>query len=97
MTRHLHDLPTMLKAHDIELIVSLLGRNHTEDELISNLSDVDAVIAGVDPFTARVMDSAKKLKIIARAGVGYDNVDLTAATQRGIYVTCRSCETSEGL
>lgn len=87
MTRFLPDLPGMFKAHDIELIVSLLGRNHTEDELVAKLAGADAVIAGVDPFTARVMDSAKKLKIIARAGVGFDNVDLAAATQRGIYVT----------
>ena len=87
MARFLPDLPGMLKAHEIELVVSLLGRNHTEDELISKLADVDAVIAGVDPFTPRVMDSAKKLKIIARAGVGFDNVDLAAATVRGIYVT----------
>ena len=87
MTRFLPDLPGVLNAHGIELKLSLLGRNHTEDELISNLADIDAVIAGVDPFTARVIDSAKKLRIIARAGVGYDNVDLTAATQRGIYVT----------
>jgi len=87
MSRFLPDLPGMLRTHDIELIVSLLGRNHTEDELIAKLADVDAVIAGVDPFTPRVMDSAKRLKIIARAGVGYDNVDLAAATQRGIYVT----------
>ena len=35
MARFLPDLPGMLKAHDIELIVSLLGRNHTEDELIA--------------------------------------------------------------
>ena len=87
MNRYLPDLPGMLKTHDIELKVSLLGRNLTEDELISKLSDMDAVIAGVDPFTAKVMDSAKKLKIIARAGVGYDNVDLAAATKKGIYVT----------
>jgi len=87
MDRFLSDLPAMLRAHEIELIVSLLGRNHTEDELIASLTDVDAVIAGVDPFTPRVMDAAKKLKIIARAGVGFDNVDLAAATKRGIYVT----------
>lgn len=87
ISKFLPDLPGILRAHGIELKVSLLGRNHTEDELISNLTDMDAVIAGVDPFTAKVMDSAKKLKIIARAGVGYDTVDIKAATQRGIYVT----------
>ncbi len=43
--------------------------------------------AGGDSFSARVIDSTKNLKIIARVGVGYDNVDLDAATRRGIYVT----------
>ncbi len=86
-TKFLADLPEIFKAHDIELKMKLLGRRHTEDELIAELADVDAVLAGVDPLTARVMDSAKKLKIIARIGVGYESVDLAAATQRGICVT----------
>ena len=86
-TKFLADLPEMLNAHDIELKMNVIGRPHTENELIAELGDIDAVLAGVDHFTARVMDSAKKLKIIARIGVGYESVDLAAATQRGIYVT----------
>jgi phosphoglycerate dehydrogenase-like enzyme len=85
--KFLGDLPGIFKAHDIELKLDILARPHTEDELIAELGDVDAVLAGADPFTARVMDSAKKLKIIARIGVGYESVDLAAATRRGIYVT----------
>jgi D-3-phosphoglycerate dehydrogenase/(S)-sulfolactate dehydrogenase len=48
---------------------------------------VEGVVAGVDPFTARVMESAPQLKVIARAGVGYDSIDLKAATSRGVVVT----------
>jgi len=81
------DLPEVLKAHDIELKLNPLRRWYTEDELITELEDMDAVLAGGDPYTARVIASAKKLKIIARIGVGYDQVDLAAATRRGIYVT----------
>lgn len=81
------DLPEVLKAHDIELKLNPLGRWYTEDELITELEDMDAVLAGGDPYTARVIESAKKLKIIARIGVGYDQVDLAAATRSGIYVT----------
>jgi len=81
------ELSEIMKAHDIELKVNMLGRTHTEEELIAELADADAVLAGIDPYTARVMDSAKKLKIIARIGAGYDTVDIAAATRRHIYVT----------
>jgi lactate dehydrogenase-like 2-hydroxyacid dehydrogenase len=81
------DLPKVLNAHDIELRLNPLGRWYTESELVHELRDVDAVLAGLDPYTASVMESAKKLKIIARMGVGYDRIDLAAATRKGIYVT----------
>jgi len=59
----------------------------TEDELITQLKGIDAVFAGGDPFTARVIDSADRLKVIARDGVGLDRVDLNAATKKGVVVT----------
>ena len=55
--------------------------------MIHDIVDVDAVLAALDPFTAKVMESAMNLKIIARMGVGYERIDLAAATKRGIYVT----------
>jgi D-3-phosphoglycerate dehydrogenase len=58
----------------------------SKEELISRLSDVDATIAANDKFTAEVMDAAPKLKVISRTGVGYDAVDVPAATERGIAV-----------
>lgn len=48
--------------------------------------DVDALIIRSDKVNADIMDAAPGLKIIVRAGAGYDNVDLEAATQRGICV-----------
>jgi len=59
----------------------------TEDELITQLKGIDAVFAGGDPFTARVIDSADSLKVIARDGVGLDRVDLNAATKKDVVVT----------
>src|SRR5699024_7819088 len=50
------------------------------------LADVDAVIAGTDPFTPELVDSAEALRIIARTGAGYDSVDLSATARRGITV-----------
>ena len=48
--------------------------------------DADALIIRSDKVNADIMDAAPNLKIIVRAGAGYDNVDLEAATQRGICV-----------
>lgn len=58
----------------------------TEDELIRIAQGFDAAIASVDPFSARVLAELPQLKIISRTGVGYDAIDLGAATQRGIAV-----------
>jgi phosphoglycerate dehydrogenase-like enzyme len=47
---------------------------------------VDATIATTEPYTRRVLESVDKLKIVARSGVGYDTIDVPAATERGIVV-----------
>jgi glyoxylate reductase len=71
-----------------EIRLNIYGTPCPKEALIRELSEIDAIIA--DPLTrydAEVINKAKKLKIIARSGVGYDNVDLNAATTKGIYVT----------
>jgi D-3-phosphoglycerate dehydrogenase len=59
----------------------------TKDQLIKEIKDVDAVVAAGEPYTREVYEAAKKLKIIARYGVGYDRVDIPEATKYGIFVT----------
>jgi D-3-phosphoglycerate dehydrogenase / 2-oxoglutarate reductase len=57
------------------------------DELVACIGDYDALmIRSGTRVTAAVIESGKKLKIIGRAGVGVDNVDVTAATRKGIVV-----------
>jgi D-3-phosphoglycerate dehydrogenase len=58
-----------------------------EAETIRVLSDAAAVIAGGEHFTPAVIDALKNLRIIARCGVGYDRVDVNAATAHGIPLT----------
>lgn len=58
-----------------------------EEDVIACLPDVTAVIAGAEPYTARVIENAPNVQMIARAGVGTNNVELPAATERGIVVT----------
>ncbi|GAA2532855.1 hypothetical protein GCM10010423_30690 [Streptomyces levis] len=50
------------------------------------VAGVDALIAGVEPCDARVLNAAPRLKVVARTGVGYDNVDMPAANALGIAV-----------
>ncbi|MFN8471111.1 MAG: phosphoglycerate dehydrogenase [Anaerolineae bacterium] len=63
------------------------GKPLTSAQLADLLSDVDGCIAGLDAFDAAALQHAERLKVIARYGVGTDNVDLEAARARGIIVT----------
>jgi len=55
-----------------------------EQQLLDAVADVDAVIIRSDIASAKVMDAGKNLKLIVRAGAGYDNIDLPAAAERNI-------------
>lgn len=55
-------------------------------DFVKAVADVDAVIIRSDKATKEVIDNGQKLKIIVRAGAGYDNVDLAAATAKGVVV-----------
>ncbi|GAA2607591.1 phosphoglycerate dehydrogenase [Streptomyces axinellae] len=55
-------------------------------ELLERIAGADALIAGMDPVTAEVMDAAPRLKVIAKHGVGTDTIDVGAARERGIPV-----------
>jgi D-3-phosphoglycerate dehydrogenase len=59
----------------------------TVAELWAALDGVEAIVAGSDLYSAELFDHFPKLRVIARVGVGYDSVDLAAATARGIAVT----------
>jgi D-3-phosphoglycerate dehydrogenase len=59
----------------------------TAPELTSLVKGIDGWIAGLDEIDASVIAAADGLKVIARYGVGFDRVDVAAATQRGIVVT----------
>lgn len=57
------------------------------DELAFQIQDADAVIAGLEEYSDKLISSARKLKVISRYGVGYDAVDLDAAKKQGVLVT----------
>jgi phosphoglycerate dehydrogenase-like enzyme len=62
-------------------------RRRDGNELRRRVEQVDGWIAGLDPIDAALIDAARRLRVIARYGVGYDRVDLQAASRRGIVVT----------
>ena len=77
-----------LRAAGVELVMaSKAGTTLSEAELLEALPGCLAAIAMPDAYTARVLEaSAPTLKLIVRSGVGYDSVDLAAATRLGIWV-----------
>ena len=60
--------------------LALLENYKNVSELLTAVADADAMIVRSDMVTAEVLDAAKKLKIVVRAGAGYDNLDLAACT-----------------
>ncbi|MBQ0165466.1 MAG: 3-phosphoglycerate dehydrogenase [Bacteroidales bacterium] len=66
--------------------LALLEKYTEKQQLLDAVADAEAIIIRSDKITAEVLDAAKNLKIVVRAGAGYDNVDLEAATQHGVCV-----------
>jgi phosphoglycerate dehydrogenase-like enzyme len=76
----------LLRQAGFECVYPSVNRQLTEDEIMQHLDGIDASIAGSEPYTRRVIVAHPQLKVIARAGVGYDAVDVPAATEHGIAV-----------
>ena len=64
--------------------LALLEKYTDVNDLYAAVADADALIVRSDKVTKEVIDHAKNLKIVVRAGAGYDNLDLEACTARGI-------------
>jgi D-3-phosphoglycerate dehydrogenase len=68
-------------GHEIKM-----GTGIKEGEIAGDVVDCDAIIVRTAKITRRVLEAGKKLKIVARHGVGYDNIDIQAAAELGIQV-----------
>lgn len=66
--------------------LELLEKYTSKEELLGAVATADALIIRSDKVDAAVLDAAKQLKIVVRAGAGYDNVDLQAATAHNVCV-----------
>lgn len=66
--------------------LELLEKYIDNGDLLKAVADVDALIVRSDKVTKEVIEAGKNLKIVVRAGAGYDNIDLSAATAKKIVV-----------
>jgi len=81
------------ESHEIERqVLSKIGAElvkfqcKTEDEVIKYCSDADGLLNQYAPITRRVIKNLKNVKIIVRYGIGVDNIDIKAATKKGIMI-----------
>ena len=77
----------LLESLGLTVRANPFGRRLTEDEAVEHVSGADGLIAGLEPLSRRVLESADRLKAIARVGIGVDNVDFVAAEECGITVS----------
>jgi phosphoglycerate dehydrogenase-like enzyme len=68
-----------------------------EADHLREIQNIDGVVAGGESWSAKEIEAARNLKIIARAGAGFDQVDLDAASKRGIWVTNTPDATTEAV
>jgi D-3-phosphoglycerate dehydrogenase len=74
--------------NDIADVTAATGDIATEEALLSYAWDAHALLLGsLEPVTRKVIESMPNLRVLARYGIGLDNVDLKAATDQGVVVT----------
>jgi D-3-phosphoglycerate dehydrogenase len=76
-----------LKSHDCSVDLVPQGKKLSEEDLVESVKDCDAMIVGVEKITEPVIRASAKLRIITKHGAGVDNIDVKAASRRGIILT----------
>ncbi len=74
------------EIEDAGFDLAILERYNDRNQLMEAVKEVNAIIIRSDVIDNEIFDVAKDLKIVVRAGAGYDNVDLNAATEHGVVV-----------
>ena len=81
------DFLTVLGNAGFEFVYPKVAVQMTEQDLLDQLNGIPASLAGSEPYTRKVFEKFPQLKVVARVGVGYDAVDVQAATDHGVVVT----------
>ncbi len=77
----------LLDVNNIDYIINPYNKKIKESQLRELIHDYDYLIAGTEPITESVLENAEKLALIARVGVGYNNIDLEYAKSKNIKIT----------
>jgi len=77
---------TLFAERGIEIVIPEVHERLEESELLGLIDDVDGVICGDDRFTEKVLERARKLKVISKWGTGIDSIDRDSAARKGIRV-----------
>ena len=103
-TRGGHPALEALKDSGFEVVFCRPGALPTEEELLAKLPGCVGYLAGVEKVSAKVLETAKELRVISRNGTGADAIDVAAAERLGIKVLkspgreCARCgRTDDGL
>ncbi|MCF8340958.1 MAG: phosphoglycerate dehydrogenase [Chitinophagaceae bacterium] len=75
-----------LKKYFHDVIINEKGVRIPEQELVSFYKDADGIIVGLEKITSEILDQLPNLKIIAKYGVGLDNIDIEACNNRNIKI-----------
>jgi len=88
VTRKMYDRPLQLLREKAEVTMNLENRSMTSEEIVAALPGKMGLLAmGGDPMTAKVLEAGRDLKIVANNAVGFNNIDLAAATRLKIAAT----------
>ncbi len=95
-------IATSIRPEGIRLLESVasltfIPDHASQEETAQAATDADAILARTGRVTRRVIEAAPRLKIVARHGVGYDNVDVQACTEHGVVVTITGDANSEAV
>jgi len=76
----------MIKANGFNYNINTNGRKLLPNEIVYNLKNCEGVIAGTEKYSSNILDQLLSLKVISRIGVGLDNIDLEATSDKKIKV-----------
>ena len=77
---------TMLDSEHYEVLFNETGKTYTHAEMVKLCKDIDGLLVGIDPVTSDVIEEASRLQVISKYGAGLDNIDIPAATSKGIVI-----------
>jgi len=97
ITQNGHPALKRLEQAGYKLILASPGKQPTEEEQLKILPDCIAYLAGIEKISAKVLEVAKKLKVISRNGVGVESIDLEVAKSFGIEVKVAMGANSQGV